>query len=108
MAFIISQQPHPTFTREGNDLILLVKLDLVTALTGGTVQVNTLDARRLSVVLDRVVAPGSERVLPGEGMSITKGPQAGRRGNLRLRFEVAFPTSLTQEQKDQIRPILLQ
>ncbi|KXZ42631.1 hypothetical protein GPECTOR_129g561 [Gonium pectorale] len=106
LVFIIREQPHPTFTRSGNDLATTVKLPLVTALTGGTAQVPTLDGRRLALTLDRIVTPGSERSIAGEGMPITKGPDAGKRGNLRVRFEVVFPSYLTEAQKERLRPIL--
>ncbi|GFR50868.1 hypothetical protein Agub_g13155, partial [Astrephomene gubernaculifera] len=106
LVFILREQPHPSFTRDGNDLVTTVKLPLVTALTGGSVSVTTLDGRRLPLNLDRIVTPGSERVVAGKGMPINKGPQAGQKGNLRIKFDVVFPTSLTQAQKDRIRPVL--
>ncbi|KAG2493632.1 hypothetical protein HYH03_008149 [Edaphochlamys debaryana] len=107
LVFIVTTQPHPAFTRQGNDLCTSVKLPLVTALTGGSVAVPTLDGRRVQLsVGEGVVTPGTERVLPSEGMPISKGPDAGKKGCLRVKFDVVFPTSLTQEQKDKIRAIL--
>ncbi|KAG2493629.1 hypothetical protein HYH03_008146 [Edaphochlamys debaryana] len=107
LVFIVTTQPHPAFTRQGNDLCTSVKLPLVTALTGGSVAVPTLDGRRVQLsVGEGVVTPGTERVLPNEGMPISKGPDAGKKGCLRVKFNVAFPTSLTQEQKDKIRAAL--
>jgi DnaJ family protein B protein 4 len=38
--FVIKQLPHERFTRENNDLVTRVKVPLLTALTGGIVQVG--------------------------------------------------------------------
>ncbi len=40
LVFVLKQLPHERFTRETNDLVTRVKVPLVTALTGGTVQVG--------------------------------------------------------------------
>ncbi|PNH06071.1 DnaJ subfamily B member 4 [Tetrabaena socialis] len=107
LAFIIRQQPHPTFTRDGNDLTTTVRLPLLTALSGGAVSVPTLDGRRVPLALgEGVVTPGSERVVRGEGMPISKGPLAGQKGDLRIKFEVVFPASLTPAQKERVRAAL--
>lgn len=40
VVFVLKEAPHPRFTRSGNDLHTTVKVPLVTALTGGSVQVG--------------------------------------------------------------------
>lgn len=40
----------------------------------------------------------------GEGMPVSKQP--GRRGNLLIKFDVAFPRSLSSSQKEQLRGLL--
>jgi hypothetical protein len=47
------------------------------------VQLQTLYGRPLSVPLTEPVSPQQEKVVPGEGMPVTKSP--GQRGNLRIR-----------------------
>ena len=46
-------------------------------------QLQTLDGRPLSVPITEPVGPQQEKVVPGEGMPVTKHP--GQKGNLRIR-----------------------
>lgn len=81
-----------------------VKVPLVTALTGGQVAVPHLDGRTLSLNISQIVTPGSERVIRGEGMPISKAP--GTKGDLRVVMEVVFPKSLTEQQRSTLRSVL--
>ena len=65
---------------------------------------KTLDNRTIRVPITDVVTPGYVKVVPGEGMPISKTP--GRRGDLKIKFNVVYPASLTKAQKDQLRAIL--
>jgi DnaJ-class molecular chaperone len=65
---------------------------------------KTLDNRTLRVPVTEVVAPGHVKIVPGEGMPISKTPT--RKGDLKIKFNVVFPTTLTRAQKDQLRTIL--
>ena len=51
-----------------------------------------------------VARPGSEKRVRGEGMPISKAP--GGRGDLRVRFDVQFPRTLTEQQKAGLRQLL--
>lgn len=48
--------------------------------------------------------PGNEDRFPGLGMPISKKP--GERGDLVIKYNVKFPTTLTPEQKKALREIL--
>ena len=90
LVFVLTQKPHPVFTREGDDLIVTKRISLVEALTeGNKIEVKSLDGRVLRVPLREVIRPGSERVIAGEGMPKPKYP--GQKGNLRIKFDVSFP-----------------
>ncbi|KAK1362127.1 Potyviral capsid protein interacting protein 1 [Heracleum sosnowskyi] len=104
LIFVIDEKPHSIFKRDGNDLITHKKISLLDALTGKTVKLTTLDGRDLRIPITDVVKPGYEEVVPNEGMPISKEP--GKRGNLRIKFSIKFPTSLTTEQKSDIKRIL--
>jgi DnaJ family protein B protein 4 len=106
LVFIVRQQPHPTFTRSGNDLHATVKLPLVTALTGGNAALRMPDGRTIELPISAAqpVSHGSVRVVPQEGMPVSKEP--GRKGDLHVKFEVVFPRQLSQQQKEQLRHIL--
>lgn len=47
--FVLQQKKHPVFERDGNNLIMVKTIDLVSALTGVEFKVTTLDKRTLLV-----------------------------------------------------------
>ncbi|KAL2473653.1 DNAJ heat shock family protein [Forsythia ovata] len=104
LVFIVDEKPHSVFTREGNDLVVTQKISLAEALTGYTVRLTTLDGRTLTIPINNVIHPSYEEVVPKEGMPIPKEPS--KRGNLRIKFNIKFPTRLTAEQKAGIKKLL--
>ncbi|EFJ30969.1 hypothetical protein SELMODRAFT_267144 [Selaginella moellendorffii] len=104
LVFVIDERPHEVFKRDGNDLIMVHKVPLADALTGTTVSIRTLDGRMLNIPVADIVYPGYEKVVRGEGMPIAKEP--GRKGNLRVKFDIKFPSKLNQEQKTHLRKAL--
>ncbi|KZV58787.1 dnaJsubfamily B member 1-like [Dorcoceras hygrometricum] len=104
LIFVIDEKPHPIYKRDGNDLIIRQKISLLDALTGKNLNIKTLDGRQLVVPISDIVRPGHEMVIQNEGMPISKEP--GKNGNLRIRFDVKFPSRLTPDQKSDIRRIL--
>ncbi|EPS67310.1 potyviral capsid protein interacting protein 1 [Genlisea aurea] len=104
LIFVVDEKPHPAFKRDGNDLIVNHKISLLDALTGKTLHINTLDGRDLAVSVSDVIKPGYEMVVENEGMPISKEP--GKAGNLRIKFDVKFPSRLTPDQKSDLRRIL--
>ena len=104
--FAIEEKPHPHFKREGNNLHHTVKISLLQALTGGMINVPTIEGQSLGVRLHSVVKPGDTKTLQGYGMPISKTPE--QRGALVLKFDVTFPTSLTETQKETLKSILPQ
>ncbi|CAA7397211.1 unnamed protein product [Spirodela intermedia] len=104
LVFVIDEKPHEVFKRDGNDLVVHQKIPLAEALAGTTLTLRTLDGRELAVPVTDVVSPGYELVIAKEGMPIVREP--GRRGNLRIKFDVKFPSKLTSEQRAALRRIL--
>ncbi|KAL4199960.1 hypothetical protein AMTRI_Chr03g147380 [Amborella trichopoda] len=104
VVFVIDEKPHEVFKRDGNDLVVNQKISLVEALTGTTVNLTTLDGRNLNIPITDIISPGYEMVIPKEGMPIAKEP--GQKGNLRIKFDVKFPSRLTAEQKSGLRRLL--
>ena len=101
--FVVNERPHAIFKRDGKDLIMTEKISLLEALVGKTLNITTLDGRHITVKLDDIVTPGYEKVVADEGMP-SKEP--GKRGNLRIKFNVMYPSSLTSQQKYDVRRIL--
>uniref|UniRef100_A0ACD5W4T5 Uncharacterized protein n=1 Tax=Avena sativa TaxID=4498 RepID=A0ACD5W4T5_AVESA len=104
LVFIIEERARPKFKRDGNDLVYMHKISLVDALTGCAVQLTTLDGRSLTVPMKSVINPTYEEVVPGEGMPITREPS--KKGNLRIKFLIKFPTNLTADQKAGVQQLL--
>ncbi|XP_073150065.1 uncharacterized protein [Henckelia pumila] len=104
LVFIIDENPHRLFTRDGNDLVTTLKISLAEALTGYAVHLTTLDGRNLTIPINSVIHPSYEEVVPREGMPIPKEPT--KRGNLRIKFNIKFPSRLTAEQKSGIKKLL--
>jgi DnaJ family protein B protein 4 len=104
LVFVIDEKPHDTFKRDGNDLIMTKKVSLVEALTGCSFSISTLDGRTVNVSVSDVIHPGYEKVLSKEGMPVAKEP--GRKGNLRIKFDITFPNRLSSEQKAGVRKLL--
>lgn len=104
LIFVIDEKPHALYRRDGNDLVINQEITLLEALTGKTLDLTTLDGRSLMIPLTDIVKPGAEVVVPNEGMPISKEP--GRKGNLRIKLDVKYPSRLTPEQKSDLRRVL--
>lgn len=111
VVFEIEQKPHPRFTRKEDDLLYRAEIDLVTALAGGTIYIEHLDERWLSVEImpGESIAPGmynfatlvmctefsaniihtdAVKMLRGQGMP---SPRHHDYGNMYIQFSVKFP-----------------
>ncbi|KAI9142638.1 hypothetical protein BKA69DRAFT_1067449 [Paraphysoderma sedebokerense] len=108
VVIVVEEKEHPRFKRKGDDLHIDVKVELVTALTGGSFVIEHLDDRVLKVNIapGEVISPGEVKVIPEEGM-----PRYRARteyGNLFIKFEIEFPPSnwATPEQLHMLQNLL--
>ncbi|KAF8472457.1 hypothetical protein BDZ91DRAFT_790353 [Kalaharituber pfeilii] len=102
--FIIEEKPHERFVREGDNLITTVSIPLKDALVGWSRKIDTIDGKQLTV---RHAGPTSDKwqeVFPDQGMVLSKNPS--QRGDLIVRANIVYPTSLTAEQKQKLKEIL--
>ncbi|KAI4328362.1 hypothetical protein L6164_020720 [Bauhinia variegata] len=104
LIFVVDEKPHAFFKRDGNDLVFVQKILLLEALTGKTLNLTTLDGRNLTIQVTDIVKPDYEMVIPNEGMPIAKKP--GKKGKLKIKFDVMFPSRLTTQQKHDVKRIL--
>lgn len=90
VVFEIEQKPHPRFTRRDDDLLYHADIELVTALAGGTIYVEHLDERWLSIEIlpGEAIAPGAVKMVRGQGMPSYRHHDYG---NLYIQFNVKFP-----------------
>ncbi|XVF44144.1 hypothetical protein PTKIN_Ptkin02bG0097300 [Pterospermum kingtungense] len=104
LIFVIDEKHHPIFKRDGNDLVVNQKISLLEALTGITLSLTTLDGRTLTIPVVDIVKPGHEVMIPNEGMPISKEPS--KKGHLKIKFDIIFPSRLTVEQKSDLKRAL--
>ncbi|KAH6622046.1 DNAJ heat shock family protein-like protein [Boeremia exigua] len=102
--FVVSEKPHPLFTREGDDIKRTIDLDLKEALTGWRRTVTTIDGKQLSVGSNGPTGPTWTERYPNLGMPKSKKPT--ERGDFVVGVKIKFPTSLSQQQKEQLQAIL--
>lgn len=100
---VLDEKPHHTYTRDGDDLRMNMGLSLLEALVGFKKQIKTLDDRALAVSNISIIRPGQEQRFPNEGMP-KKEP--GRKGDLIIKYDVKFPSKLSESQKEELARIL--
>lgn len=102
--FVVEEKKHPLFTRDGDDIHYNLELDLKEALTGWKRTVPTIDGKQINIEKGGPTQPGSKDVYPAQGMPLSKKPDT--RGNFVVNYSVKFPTTLTAEQKRELKRIL--
>ena len=97
----VHEQPHPVFTRDGEDLHCRVTLPMTTAALGTTLNLTTLDGDE-----DLEIRPGTQSgsVLTLRAHGAPRLRATGR-GNLLVHVEVQTPTRLDGEQEKLLREL---
>lgn len=102
---IVTVAPDAQFEREGDDLTVEVKLDWLTAMLGGEIEVPTL-SRPLRLTIKPGTQSGRRFRLSGKGMPNMR--QKDQAGDLYARILITVPAALTPEQQaaiESIRPL---
>ncbi len=94
----ISETPHATFTRDGQDLIYNLLLPFPTAALGGNVEIPTIDGRRVKIKIEPGTQPGKTLRLRAKGLPAIKGYGSGT-GDLLVNISVYVPKTLTREER---------
>lgn len=92
---VVNVTPDSAFERVGNDLYIDVKVDMFTALLGGTAEVPTLE-RPVRLRIAAGTQSGQKMRVTGKGMPILR--QKDAYGDLYARILVTVPTNLNAEQ----------
>jgi curved DNA-binding protein len=88
--------PDPKFRREGNDLHLLVDLDLYKAVLGGEMMIDTLSGQ-VKVTVKPETQNGTKIRLKGKGFPVYK--REGEFGDLYVTYSLVIPTNLSDQEK---------
>ncbi|XP_065828896.1 dnaJ homolog subfamily A member 1-like [Oscarella lobularis] len=93
VVFVLDEEEHPRFKRNGSDLIMEMNIDLSEALCGFKRQIKHLDGRvlRVSTFPGEVTKHNVIKVVMNEGMPHYKNPFT--KGRLIIQFKVSFPRS---------------
>ena len=94
--------PHELFTREDDDLVYELPLNLAQAALGVAVAVPTLEGEELELEVKPGTQHGQVFVMRGHGVPHLRG--AGR-GDLLVRTHVVTPTKVTAEQRKLLRQL---
>lgn len=88
-------KPHPDFHIEGIDLIRVIKLNCIDAITGTEVTVKGLDGKEFSWSVPVGTQNGTKFRIQGQGLWALDHPV---RGSLILVIDLTVPTNLTTDQ----------
>lgn len=94
--------PDPRFWREGSDLVREVEVRPSQALLGTTLEVETLEGKRLSLKIPAGTASHKRLRVKGFGVPRFKG---SGRGDLYVRVMVRLPEELTARQKELLKAL---
>lgn len=96
----IDIMPHSRFTRSGNDLTVIARVDYFQAMLGGSVDVPTIDGNTLRLKVPAGTEPGKTVRVVGRGMVSPRG-----RGDMFVEFEVVAP-KLSDEERAKLAEIV--
>lgn len=96
--------------REGVNLVLNRRINLVDALCGVDFGVRHLDNHIVHIVYNNVIKPGDSIICENEGYIIPADQRSkflGKsRGDLVIRFDVVFPAAFDEKRKEVLRKVL--
>lgn len=104
VVFILQEKEHPRFKRVGNNLERLHRIPLADALAGTTITIPGIDGRSYRLDCPEIITPKTVKTISGAGMPISKSP--GERGDLIVKFDIAFPAFLQTEKRVRLRELL--
>lgn len=90
-------KPHRFFQREASNLYCRVPVPMTTVALGGTVEVPTIDGKRVKVNLPAGTQGGQQFRLKGKGMTIMR---SQNRGDMFVEVQVETPVNLSKKQRE--------
>lgn len=101
---VVEEKEHERFKRRGDDLFYEAKVDLLTALAGGSFAIEHLDDRVLHVQIlpGEIIKPGETKMIESAGMPALRHHTLG---NLYVTFEVEFPDVEWTQDKERLQAL---
>jgi len=105
VVFILRDKPHALFRRDAADILYTANISLKDALCGGgSIQIPTLDGRKIPLALDNIVKPTTKKKIKGEGLPLPKEPS--KKGDIVVDFNIRFPDQVSTSVKEILRDTL--
>ena len=99
---VIKEQPHPSFTRDGSNLIMEKRIPFTKACLGSDINITSLEGKQLKVKVPAGIQQQSKLRLKGHGLP--SGPK-GSRGDIYVKIAIDIPKKLTDEQKELVKSL---
>ncbi len=96
----INVAPHPTFKRDGNDLVMNLNLKLSDALLGTKHEIETLDGK-IEVTIPEGVTINEILRVKGKGVPSSK----SKRGDLLIKLNIKLPSKLNKKSREIIEEL---
>jgi len=101
----VAVQPHPTFQRAGQHLVINKKVSIAEALSGFQFQVTSLDKRKLTIRNDPSgtnCVTNSTKIVKGEGMPVSG---SSRKGDLYIKIELDSTAKTTYLPREEVEKL---
>jgi len=98
----VTVQPHPVFTRDGDNLLMEKKIPFSDACLGTTVEITTLEDKTFKVKVPSGVQQEAKLRIKGHGLPA--GP-IGKRGDIYVKILVRIPKKMKREQKKAVKEL---
>lgn len=95
LLILVEEEAHPTLTRDDNDLIYNLLLDIPTAILGGHAEVPTIDGKA-KITIEPGTQPNKVMRLRGKGLPSLNGYG---RGDIIVNISIYIPETLSKEEK---------
>lgn len=96
-------QPHPSFIRQGDDLVTSLEISAIDAMLGKVKEIKTIDGRTLSIK----IKPGTQhgQLLAAHGYGMPKMSDSRFTGRLLVQISIKIPTFLTEHQIQKLKEL---
>ncbi len=101
---LLREEEDDRFERRGTDLFGPLKIDLLTAIEGGKIEIDGPDGKELKIKIEAGIQSGTVKTIRGKGVPLLNRPRA--RGDLHLQVWVRTPAGLDKDQKKKLGKLL--
>ena len=98
----VHAEPHPVFTREGDDLHVTIHVPMVDAALGTSLDIEDLVGEKIAVGVEPGTQPAQALRVEGRGMPRLRGEGAG---NLIAHVDVTVPTKLDGKSREMLEKL---